>query len=222
MVRARRLSSLLREQLSDIAEFDEAEAWRGDGATSMVAWLTDRCGVSGSTARQWAKPAARLAALPSLSEALATGELSLDIVGPLTEVASADNEVELRAASAHWSARQVRELVEWHKANEEALAGAAAREFAQRSLRFNDTKHTMWVAFTRDEYAVAKSALVGFVSREDVERRRTKTGNAGPRVPYDQRLYDAFMHLFGACADTGRRALRPRVVVHAPRELLLG
>ena len=227
MVRARRLSSLLREQLSDIAEFDEAEAWRGDGATSMVAWLTDRCGVSGSTARQWAKPAARLAALPSLSEALATGELSLDIVGPLTEVASADNEAELRAASAHWSARQVRELVEWHKANEEALAGAAAREFAQRSLRFNDTKHTMWVAFTRDEYAVAKSALVGFVSREDVERRRTKTGNAGPRVPYDQRLYDALVRLIrvgGEAGTDGRRSqsFRPRLVVHAPVEVLLG
>ena len=225
--RARRLSALLREQLSDIAAFDEAEAWRGDGATSMVAWLTDRCGVSASTARQWVKPAAKLDALPALSDALANGELSLDFVGPLTEVASAENEAELRAASAHWSARQVRELVEWHKASEEALAGAAAREFEQRSLRFNDTKHTMWVAFTRDEYAQAKSALVGFVSREDAHRRRTKKGNVGPHVRYDQRLYDAMVGLLRAGGEAGtlsrpNASFRPRLVVHAPVELLLG
>ena len=229
VTRARRLSALLREQLSDIAEFDEAEAWRGDAATSMVAWLTDRCGVSAATARQWVKPAAKLAALPSLADALATGELSLDVVGPLTEVATSDNEGDLRAASVHWSARQVRELVDWHKASEEALAGAAAREFEQRTLRFNDTKRTMWVAFTRDEYAVAKSALVNVVSRADAERGRTKTEAAVPYVPYDQRLYDALVGLIragGEVQDGGDRkrgaGFRPRLVVHAPVEVLLG
>ena len=226
--RARRLSALLREQLADIAEFDEAEAWRGDGATSMVAWLTDRCGVSASTARQWVKPAAKLGALPALSEALATGELSLDVVGPLTEVASADNEAELRAASAHWSARQVRELVEWQKATEDVLAGAAAREFEQRTLRFNDTKRRMWVAFTRDEYALAKSALVGCVSRADTERRRANAATSVPYEPYDRRLYDALVGLIRAGTKDGgggsgaSGSFRPRLVVHAPVELLLG
>jgi hypothetical protein len=235
------LSALLHEQLTDIAEFDQAEAWRGDAATSMVAWLTDRCRVSASTARQWVKPAARLEALPSLSAALAAGDLSLDVVGPLAEVATTENEAELRAASAHWSARQVRELVEWHKATEEALAGAAVREFDHRALRFNDAKRTMWVAFTRDEYALTKSALVGWVSKADVERRRTRSkGSVGsgasvPHVPYDQRLYDALVALIragGEATDTedgaggGRRrsgaGFRPRLVVHAPIEVLLG
>ena len=235
VTRSRQLSALLREQLADIAEFDEVEAWRGDGATSMAAWLTDRCGVSAATARQWVKPAAKLGALPALSDALATGELSLDVVGPLTEVASADNEAELREASAHWSARQVRELVEWHKATEEALAGAAAREFEQRTLRFNDAKRTMWVAFTRDEYALAKSALVGCVSRAETQQRRAKSGAparsvpSAPYEPYDRRLYDALVGLLrtGADADDGNGSrpggtFRPRLVVHAPVELLLG
>ena len=35
--RSSRISALLREQLADIAEFDEAESWRGDGAVSMTA-----------------------------------------------------------------------------------------------------------------------------------------------------------------------------------------
>jgi hypothetical protein len=248
VARSRRLSALLREQLSDIAEFDAAEAWRGDGATSMVTWLADRCRVSTATARQWAAPAAKLASLPALSDALATGELSLDVVGPLAEVASPANEADLREASAHWSAHQVRELVQWHKATEEVLARSAVREYEHRKLRFNDAKRSMWVAFTRDDYATAKSALVGCVSREDVERRRAKhrTGparSAGSEafVPYDQRLYDALVGLFksggvhpeGAGIDVGRndtrgleppgaRTFRPRLIVHAPIEVLLG
>ena len=228
VARARQISALLHEQLADIAAFDEAEAWRGDAATSMVAWLTDRCGVSAATARQWVKPAAKLEALPSLSEALASGELSLDVVGPLAEVATAENEAELRSASAHWSARQVRELVEWHKATEEALAGAAEREFEQRTLRFNDARRTMWVAFTRDEYAVAKSALVDCVSKADLQRRRVAPKAGGAHVPYHQRLYDALMGLIrssGGAAGNGEGrggSFRPRLVVHAPVEVLLG
>ena len=42
----------------------------------------------------------------------------------------------------------------------EALADSAAREFERRTLRFNDTRRTVWVAFTKDDYATAKSALV--------------------------------------------------------------
>ena len=34
------------EQLADIAEFDRAEGWRGDGAVSMINWVTAQCGVS--------------------------------------------------------------------------------------------------------------------------------------------------------------------------------
>src|ERR1700723_1317891 len=86
--RAAQISALLRQQLADIAEFDQAEAWRGDGAGSMTTWVTDQCGVSASTARQWVRAAADLVALPALSESLASGEMSLDKVAPLAEVAS--------------------------------------------------------------------------------------------------------------------------------------
>ena len=82
--------------------------WRGDGAVSMVAWVTGQCGVSTSTARQWVRSAANLESLPCLAEGLASGELSLDLVEPLAEVASAETDAALREASAHWSVRQAR------------------------------------------------------------------------------------------------------------------
>jgi hypothetical protein len=198
----------------------------------MVAWVTGQCRVSASTARQWVRSAANLTSLPRLAEGLASGELSLDLVEPLAEVATPATDEALREASAHWSVRQARELAAWHKAREDERAReevAAAREYDRRTLRFNDTRRTAWVAFTKDDYAVAKSALVGWAAadKRDADGGRDGTGEDGlGYVPYDQRLYDAFMHLFGASAgagaDTGRRALRPRVVVHAPLELLLG
>ena len=112
--RAGRISALHREQLADIAEFDRAEGWRGDGAISMIGWVTGQCGVSTSTARQWVRSASNLESLPCLAEGLASGALSLDLVEPLAEVASPSSDAALREASAHWSVRQARELVAWH------------------------------------------------------------------------------------------------------------
>jgi hypothetical protein len=270
VARAQQLSALHREQLADIAEFDQAEAWRGDGCTSMVAWITGQCRVGASTARMWVRSAANLSSLPCLAEGLASGELSLDLVEPLAEVATPATDAALREASAHWSVRQARELATWYRAREEEAAvaaeavaaeaaegapptegageggveevcgqdpaGPAAREFDRRTLRFNDTRRTAWIAFTKDDYAAAKSALVGRAAADKraAERGRQGVGagaSAGEEslryVPYDQRLYDALMHLFRGGVgvgggDGGAGALRPRVVVHAPLELLLG
>jgi hypothetical protein len=242
--RSAQISALHWEQLADIAEFDRAEAWRGDGAVSMIAWVTAKCGVSASTARQWVRSAANLESLPCLAEGLATGELSLDLVEPLAEVASPSSDAALREASATWSVKQARELAAWHRARTEAEAQArgqtsgpskAMSEFERRTLRFNDLQRSVWVAFTKDDYAVVKSSLVRGVAAEQGERQEDGRGAAASDplgyVPYDQRLYDQLMALFqlgngpGSRSGRGRAtfaAARPRVVVHAPLELLVG
>src|SRR5580658_2420240 len=93
--RGRALSTLQRELLADIAEFDRGGGWRGDGAVSMVAWLTERLGVSGGTARLWARVAAGLESLPHLAGALGDGLVSLDVIAPLaSDVATAANDAE--------------------------------------------------------------------------------------------------------------------------------
>ncbi len=135
MERAGRISALHREQLADIAEFDRSEGWRGDGAVSMIAWVTGQCGVSTSTARQWVRAGSNLESLPCLAEGLASGELSLDLVEPLAEVASPSSDAALRQASAHWSVRQARELVAWHRAQVESRAGAEAETAAETAAR---------------------------------------------------------------------------------------
>ena len=210
-------------------------------------------------AKQWVRAAEHLERLPCLAEGLASGALSLDLVAPLAEVASPETDATLREASVHWSVRQAQELVAWHRAEREVLAArllgqlddeedherrsgslamdASAREFEHRTLRFNDTRRSVWVAFTRDDYAAAKSALVGRVkadkSAAEEDRPFGLAISSGTvvaeYVPYDKRLYDALMGLFrwrsvssAGAGSSAPRPFRPRLVVHAPLDGLVG
>ncbi len=150
-----------RALLGDIAAFDLTESWRGDGAVSMAAWLTERCKVSSTTAATWVRAATKLESLPHLARALAQGALSLDAVAPLAEVAQPDTDADLASAAVHWTVKQVRELAASHRGTTDS---AAARQFEHRTLRFNDAKATMFAAFTKDDYARAKAAMIARVS----------------------------------------------------------
>jgi len=218
--RGRALSALQRQLLSDVAEFDRAEAWRGTGAVSMEAWLIERCGVSSGTARVWAQAASRLESLPTLAAALEQGTLPLDKVAPLASVASPETDAELAAAAGTWTVKQLRELVQWRRGVSDSTA---ARRFENRSLRLNDARRTMWMAFTDDDYAEVKSNLVGRVTREERTRQDADMRRgAGEYEPYDRRLYDAHMDLFRSTAAAGGAPSRPAVILHVPLPLLTG
>jgi hypothetical protein len=218
----------------------------------MATWLTERCGVSGATARVWVRTATQLETLPHLAEALADGTIALDAVAPLANVATPQTDAELAAGAVHWSVQQVQELVASHRGTTDA---AAARRFEHRSLRFNDAKATVWAAFTQDDYADAKAAMIERVSW-NASRSPSAPGNGRGTVggagdplaymPLDQRLYDAFMEIcripsgstsggIGSGVDDGdegegrgrgptgsRDRFRPTVVVHADLGLLTG
>jgi hypothetical protein len=206
----RELSAVQRTLFANIAEFDRSESWRGDGAVSMVAWVTERCGVSGGTASLWVRAATKLEALPHLARALADGTLSLDAMAPLADIATPETDSELATASVHWSVKQARELAASHRG---ATDAGAARRFEYRSLRFNDAKATIWGAFTQDDYAIAKASLIGRVSwsgsgssDDSASSGAHGAGNVGHEDPlgyttFQQRLYDAFMEL---CRAGGR------------------
>ncbi|HEY3844077.1 MAG TPA: HNH endonuclease [Acidimicrobiales bacterium] len=223
--RGRALAAQQRELLGDIAEFDRAEAWRGDGAVSMVSWLTERTGVGGATARMWVRTAAHLETLPHLAGSLADGSISLDQLAPLAEVATPESDARLAMASRHWSARQAREMAASHRGSTDA---ADARRHEHRSLRFNDTNCTLWAALTKDDYAEVKAALVAGVSLEradDGAARSEADGVADPLgyVPFEQRLYDSLMNMVrGARMAAKGTRYRPTVVVHADLGMLTG
>ncbi len=220
--RGRELAALQRSFLADVAEFDASQAWRGDGAISMAAWLTERLGVGGATARVWALTATRLEQLPELAASLGAGDISLDVVAPLAEFATPQTDAQLatEAVGSKWSVKQARELA----ASRRAVTDAAdARRYEHRSLRFNDTNLTVWAALTKDDYAICKATLLAGVSWDDAAERKAAdtAGVAGGEdplgyVPFHQRLYDSFMDLCREGRPTTKgHWYRPTMVVHA-------
>ena len=234
------ISAHQSQLLAAVVELDRRRAWRIDGATSMVAWLVQRCGVSASTAREWVTAAAKLRSLPKISDALSSGKLSFDQVKPLVEVAKPETDATLAEQATHWSAKQVRELA---IATKNQSDSQATGDFVRRFLRFDDRRHSFSGVLPDDQYAIVKGTLIGRASR----RLRTHT-------PFDQRMADALVDVCrgdladrrssGARpSDTGGTALpersathsgdgaaragglhrnRPTVVVHADLEFLAG
>src|SRR5271156_7029715 len=119
----RAISAHQSQLLEAVVELDRRRAWRVDGATSMVAWLVQRCGVSAATAREWVTAAARLPSLPKIADALSQGKLSFDQIKPLVQVAKPETDARLAEEATRWSAKQVRELA---NANRTPADGEAA------------------------------------------------------------------------------------------------
>ncbi|HWD54408.1 MAG TPA: DUF222 domain-containing protein [Acidimicrobiales bacterium] len=218
----RAISAHHSQLLAAVVELDRRKAWRVDGATSMVAWLVQQCGVAAATAREWVTAAAKLQELPKISDALAQGKLSFDQVKPLVEVAKPATDAQLAEQATHWSAKQVRELA---IAARQQSDGQATGFYARRFLRFDDRRRMLTGILPEEQYAVVKGSLVARASRRLKER-----------APFDQRMADALVALCkrdvaGAkkAAEGGEvpraggmRRNRPTVVVHADLSFLAG
>jgi hypothetical protein len=218
-----------RVLLADIAEFDQAEAWRGDSAVSMADWLTERCGFSLGTAWQMVRTASRLESLPQLGDALARGQIPLDKAAPLAAVATPETDAELAAGALVWSAKQIRELV---AAKRGASDQGEARKFEQRSLRFDDDKCTLRGALTKDDYWVTKRALMARADLGAGESGGSTSGTGGSglageaglralvHTPLDQRLADALVALCRGDGGGNSKRIPHTMVIHADVGLL--
>jgi hypothetical protein len=224
----RAISAHQRQLLSNVAELDRRKAWRVDGATSMVAWLVQRCSVTAATAREWVTAATKLEVLPNIGEALSQGKLSFDQVKPLVDVAKPETDAQLAEQATHWSAKQVRELAVDARRESDAQASGA---YCRRFLRFDDRRRSFAGVLPADQYATVKSRLVSRASR----RLRDRT-------PFDQRMADALVEVCiedgaggggasdaagagaaGAAGSAGGAVQnRPTVVVHADMTFLAG
>jgi hypothetical protein len=210
------ISAHQSQLLNAIVELDRRKAWRVDGSSSMVAWLTLRCSVSASTAREWVTAAVKLQRLPQISDALSKGKLSFDQIKPLVEVAKPETDATLAEQATHWSAKQVRELATAARNQSDQQATGF---YARRFLRFDDRRRSLTGVLPVDQYAVVKKALVERASR----RVRDHT-------PFDQRMADALVEACkgdsGAGEGDGRaggmRRNRPTMVVHADLSFLEG
>ncbi len=203
---AHRVGALLGRFVELVGELDRRQGWRDEGATSLEAWIVERCGVSVSTARAWAHVAGRLFDLPQLASALCAGEISFDKVRAVVDVATPETDGALVEKAAECSVRQLAELA---RSTTGTGAERARSEDDRRSLRFNDTFRTLCVQLPPESYAEAKSSL------ETRARRMPSDGE----TPWDQRLCDGFLQLLRSGGPSGSSPYF--VVAHVPLAALV-
>lgn len=78
-----------------IAIVDQRQSWMADGATSLTDWVAAKLRVRHKTARRLVTVSRRLVDLPILSERFAAGDLSLDQVDAISEMATPESEAGL-------------------------------------------------------------------------------------------------------------------------------
>ena len=205
---SRRLASLAGLIVQLTAELDRREGWRAEGATSLEAWIVERCGVSVPTARAWSHVGKQLFDLPHLAAGLSQGELSFDKVRAVADTATPETDRDLREKAQEYSVRQLAELARAEKGAPEAGARA---DYEGRSVRFNDTFRTVTAQLPPESYAEVRATI---------EARARQLPSDG-ETRWDQRLCDAFV----ASVRPGPRGSKGppphTVVVHAPIETLL-
>ena len=181
---SRQLASLAGRIVLLAAELDRREAWREEGATSVEAWLAERCNVSAATARAWSHVGARLFDLPELAEGLSAGALSFDQVRAVVDVARPETEAELVAQAPECSVRQLAEVAKAAALTPPATP-SSAREHETRSLRFNDACRTVTAQLPAEAYAEVRAGL----------ELRAKQVPSDGETRWDQRLADALVSL---------------------------
>ncbi len=186
-----------------LGEVGRREAYRDEGATSAEPWVVERFGVSTPTARAYAGVAERAWDLPHLVASLQEGAITFDKLRAVADVATPETDRELRDQARSCS---VRELVDVAKAKRGAPRADA---YERRSLRFNDPFRTMTVQLPPESYAETRACL---------EARAREIPSDG-RIPWDQRLCDAFLMTIRSPA--GGRVGSHLVVVHVPLDALV-
>jgi hypothetical protein len=185
-------------------ELDRRQRWRDSGATSLVAWLEQRLGLSASSARTYATVGEHLIHLPQVARALWEGQVSLDKAKVLAGVVTAQNEAGWVEAAAELSFRDLGDLV---RSKQLPNRAADAAEQDKRSVRFNDALRTI----------VAQLPSVSYVEVRALLEQRAKKIDSDGETPYDQRLADALVSL---CQGEGANGGAPLVVAHVPFEVL--
>ena len=176
-----------------LGEVDRCQDFRDEGATSTEAWVVERYGVSPATARSFMGVGKVAWDLPRLVGSLCAGEISLDKVRAVAEVATPETDAQWCDQARECS---VRDLVEVARTSAAVAAGAGVRpaesagavseaprsEHDRRFVRCNDAYRTITAQLPRDSYAEIKACL----------EARAKEVPSDGETPWDQRVCDAF------------------------------
>ncbi|NNE06189.1 MAG: DUF222 domain-containing protein [Xanthomonadales bacterium] len=216
-----------------IEAFDARQGWEGVGMRSCAHWLNWQCGINLGAAREKVRVAKALPALPRISEAFRTGEVSYSKVRAMTRVATPRNEHALLAVARAGTARHVEQQVRWYRKVKriEALEQENVRH-AQRELSCYQDDDGFWVVrgrLTPEQGAIFSKALEAamdqlFEEQKDVSAETPEDMGAPVSDPVAARRADALVRISeasmsgkGKCGNSGERFM---VNIHAEAEVL--
>ena len=123
-----------------VAEFDRREGWAEWECKSCAHWLSVRCGLGLTAARQQVRVARALAELPLIRASFGRGELSYSQVRALTRIATPETEEDLIGTARHATGAQLEVIVR-------AYRGVIARELEA----VNETHRDRFVLYSHDD-----------------------------------------------------------------------
>ena len=160
-----------------LGEASRRQSYRDDGATSVESWATERYGISTPTARALSHVGEKAWDLPHLVGSLCCGEVSLDKVRAVADVATPESDRELCEQAKEHSVRELAEVARTAAAASAPPSPSRGRsEHERRFLRFNEQYRTMSVQLPAESYAQTRACL-----EARARRRRLRRGDpVGP------------------------------------------
>jgi hypothetical protein len=206
---------LVRRRLADIVELDRREAYRVDGARSMVDWLCYRFDLAARSAREYLRVGRALEFLPALADAFEEGVISWDKLRAVTWFATPDEDVALARDVAMLNTAQVLMLARHRR---RLARRHAARRRRQREL------HTRW---DEDEGMLQIWGQIPDADGAAVRKALDILASDSPRdldgsfaAPYAQRCADALVSLCGGHLGSQADPDRASVNVYADARAL--
>ena len=231
---AAQVSAATYELLIMLRDFDERGGWNR-GFRSCADWLGWRLGLDAGAAREKVRVARALAALPRLSDAMRSGQVSYSKVRALTRIATPANEGDLVSFALAGTAAHVERLVRGMRRVDRLAADQDEQlRHAARYLRAYTDEDGMVVVTGRlspEAGAALLRALDAGVEQLHGPRRGQPSGGANEpkdqvadEVSLEQRRADALglvaESALSAGLDPGSRGDRYQVVVHVDAEAL--
>jgi hypothetical protein len=149
-----------RHLLEIIAECDEFELWRQDGARDTAQWLAAHLGISCWAAHRYVTAAHALPGLPRTKEAFESGRLSLDKLLELCRFATSETERKLLSWAQRVSPAAIRRRADASKVSDIDDVREADRTRYVRSWSFDEGRRLgLEGSFAADQGALVMAAL---------------------------------------------------------------
>jgi Domain of unknown function (DUF222) len=218
-----------------LAEFDAREGWRSWDMPSCTAWLSWKCQMGSSTAREHVRIARALRSLPKIRGEFSSGRLSYSKVRALTRIADPDTDTDLAEMAGPMTANQ---LDRFAKAHGQVTRAQTDRGRLMRRLTWRleeDGSLSCTVRLPPEDGAALLTALRAVVrDAPDAPAETADGASAEARVPWDPaatratpgRLADALVEIAEAYLATraadASNGDAYQVVVHADPAALAG